>query len=214
MNVCEWCRKETGNPKFCSLSCSAKQQRSAVPKLPKQSKSCEQCGREFTLAYSTDPKRFCSRSCSASFNNRHAKPGRGPLGTCASESCESRVKRVGASYCSNRCSFAHRRQELISRFLSGENVSTANRKELPRAIRNYLLDLSGQKCSRCGWSEVSPTLGRVPLQVDHEDGDASNNTINNLRVLCPNCHSLTPTFGAQNIGRGRAWRYNKEKREK
>jgi hypothetical protein len=35
------------------------------------------------------------------------------------------------------------------------------------------------------------------LQLDHIDGDRSNNTIDNLRLLCPNCHTQTPTFGAK-----------------
>lgn len=52
----------------------------------------------------------------------------------------------------------------------------------------------------------------IPLHVDHEDGDPTNNTESNLRALCPNCHSLTSTYGALNRGRGRATRRAKDKK--
>ena len=39
------------------------------------------------------------------------------------------------------------------------------------------------------------------LQLDHIDGDRSNNELGNLRLLCPNCHALTDTYCGRNIGR-------------
>ena len=51
--------------------------------------------------------------------------------------------------------------------------------------------------------------GHVPLEIDHIDGDAENNIETNLRVLCPNCHSLTPHFRNLNKGKGRKWRMKK-----
>lgn len=38
----------------------------------------------------------------------------------------------------------------------------------------------------------------LTLQLDHIDGDKFNNVIENLRLLCPNCHTQTPTFGSKN----------------
>lgn len=43
-------------------------------------------------------------------------------------------------------------------------------------------------------------LGKpLSLHLDHIDGDRLNNTIENLRLLCPNCHSQTPTYCGRNI---------------
>lgn len=66
--------------------------------------------------------------------------------------------------------------------------------------RTYILDEAGNKCTECGWCERNPALDRPILTVDHVDGDWTNNSYYNLKVLCYNCHSLTPTFGTLNLG--------------
>lgn len=53
-------------------------------------------------------------------------------------------------------------------------------------------------CQKCGWHEVNPYTGLVPLQIHHIDGDCTNNREENLQLLCPNCHSLTENFGSRN----------------
>jgi hypothetical protein len=56
-------------------------------------------------------------------------------------------------------------------------------------------------CELCGWAEISQD-GRVPLELDHVNGDHYDNRIENLRILCPNCHSLQPTHRGKNKKRG------------
>lgn len=53
------------------------------------------------------------------------------------------------------------------------------------------------ECELCGWSERSPD-GRVPVELDHINGVHTDNRIENLRILCPNCHSLQPTHRGKN----------------
>ncbi len=53
-----------------------------------------------------------------------------------------------------------------------------------------------RRCSSCKletWMDQP-----VPLELDHIDGNHQNNTLDNLRLLCPNCHALTPTFRGKN----------------
>ncbi len=51
-------------------------------------------------------------------------------------------------------------------------------------------------CSQC---LLTHWLGRpIPLELDHVDGIKENNVLSNLRLLCPNCHALTPTYRAKN----------------
>lgn len=52
------------------------------------------------------------------------------------------------------------------------------------------------KCYGCGITEWKNQ--RIPLELDHIDGDKTNNTLENLKILCPNCHSITPTYKRKN----------------
>lgn len=79
--------------------------------------------------------------------------------------------------------------------------------ELSPSVRKFLLAEANYKCSECGWDKINRSTGTVPLEVDHIDGISTNNERSNLKVLCPNCHSLTPTYKSLNKT-GRAWRKN------
>jgi len=60
----------------------------------------------------------------------------------------------------------------------------------------------GKKCQNCGISEWHGV--EIPLELDHINGDSTNNRVDNLRLLCPNCHSITPTWRGRNINTGEA----------
>lgn len=53
------------------------------------------------------------------------------------------------------------------------------------------------KCELCGWAERSID-GRIPVELDHINGNIRDNRIENLRILCPNCHSLQTTHRGKN----------------
>jgi len=73
-------------------------------------------------------------------------------------------------------------------------------------VRKYLFEKYKSKCSKCEWSEVNIYTGKVPLQIEHKDGNWKNNREENLELLCPNCHTLTEFYGSRNKGRGRPTR--------
>ena len=72
--------------------------------------------------------------------------------------------------------------------------------------------LKEHKCEGCGITEWNgePT----PIELDHIDGNRYNNTINNLRILCPNCHAQTETYRGKNKGKELAPLYVKSLCEK
>jgi len=88
--------------------------------------------------------------------------------------------------------------------VSGERGIVA--KNISGHIRRYLIEKFGKKCFLCGWTRINPTTKRVPLEIDHINGNAEDNSEDNLRLICPNCHSLNPTFRNLNKGKGRSWR--------
>jgi hypothetical protein len=60
--------------------------------------------------------------------------------------------------------------------------------------------LKPQHCEECGWAQCAEG-GRLPLELDHINGDRNDNRLKNLRILCPNCHSLKSTHRGLNMGR-------------
>lgn len=52
------------------------------------------------------------------------------------------------------------------------------------------------KCEICGITEWNGK--EINCQLDHVDGNKNNNELSNLRIICPNCHSQTETFGFKN----------------
>ncbi|HET9392519.1 MAG TPA: HNH endonuclease signature motif containing protein [Candidatus Rubrimentiphilum sp.] len=69
------------------------------------------------------------------------------------------------------------------------------------AIKRRLLKegILKNECSRCG---ISEWRGKpLSIQIDHINGINDDYRLENLRMLCPNCHSLTPTHGRRNVGK-------------
>jgi hypothetical protein len=58
--------------------------------------------------------------------------------------------------------------------------------------RLFSANLKPQHCEMCGWAQRTAS-GHLPLELDHINGNHRDNRLENLRVLCPNCHSLQPT---------------------
>ncbi len=64
------------------------------------------------------------------------------------------------------------------------------------SLKPHLISERGHKCERCNLTEW---LGeKIPLEIDHVNGDRTDNKKENLKLLCCNCHSLTPTWRGRN----------------
>lgn len=64
--------------------------------------------------------------------------------------------------------------------------------------RLFAEGIKKQYCEECGWAKKTPD-GYLPLELDHINGNHSDNRLENLRVLCPNCHSLKPTHRGRQL---------------
>lgn len=68
--------------------------------------------------------------------------------------------------------------------------------------RLFAAGMKTPACELCGWNKKSKD-GRIPVELDHINGDRYDNRIENLRILCPNCHSLQATHRGLNRGKNK-----------
>ena len=118
------------------------------------------------------------------------------------------VLRHKIKFCSNQCQADYQHLRWVEFWKNGKvhgNIGITARN-ISTHLRRYLIDKFKNRCSICGWNERHPVTGVVPLEIDHTDGNSENNKENNLKLLCPNCHALTPFYKNLNKGKGRWWR--------
>ncbi len=127
--------------------------------------------------------------------------------------CGTQLKWYASKYCSNQCQAQYEHEQYIAAWKAGAVTGLKADETISDHVRRYLIAQNGEKCSLCGWQEHNPTTGQIPITVDHIDGNWRNNREENLRLLCPNCHSLTPTYQNLNRGNGRRYRRRYESRK-
>lgn len=80
--------------------------------------------------------------------------------------------------------------------LAGSHPQYQSNKLRIRILKEGVFSYKCQKCGLTEWNGVP-----IPLELEHKDGNSSNHKLDNLELLCPNCHALTDTYRGKNIGR-------------
>lgn len=167
----------------------------------KKPKYCKNCGK--VLPFEKRNNDFCNRSCSASYNNK-LKDG---------QKIETKIKisykirgidkteiteeDIAAFISKQEDKKRKTNEEKIREWKSGINF-VRGATQVPSFIKKYLFEKYDNRCQVCGWGEMNQKTHTIPLQIHHVDGDCTNNLEDNLQLLCPNCHSLTDTYGILN----------------
>lgn len=104
-------------------------------------------------------------------------------------------------FCSLKCQQQLKANTAAAR--SAELLKAGKLTDVCRPRIKRAMDFLGveNQCSLCG---ITEWLGKpIPFILDHINGDSSNNTLENLRLLCSNCDSQTAHYKGKNKGRGR-----------
>lgn len=100
-------------------------------------------------------------------------------------------KKTHGRFCSNKCFQDFRRKNKLEAWIAGAVIG-------PKAARNLLISIA-PFCELCGIGQEWQGLP-LSLHMDHINGDSDYNGFVNVRLLCPNCHSQTDTYGVKNSG--------------
>ena len=148
---------------YCSRNCQALASREKIIT------TCVTCGNEFThISSRANKAKYCSRSC-----YHKGQKGKGSIEyTC--QHCDKKF--LGSpshkrKFCSRACVNKSNKSVWNPSFITARKAM---------ASREMIM-----KCNRCGYSDCPEILG-----VHHRDRNRKNNNLENLEVLCPNCHSL------------------------
>lgn len=142
-------------------------------------------------------KKFCNHSCSALFNRPKRK---NKIYNCMN--CNKELNKKG-KYCSIKCQQEYEYIKYIDYWKKGLNNGMRGQTQVSDYIRRYLYKKYDNKCCECGWNKINPYTKKIPLEIEHIDGNYLNNSEKNLKLLCPNCHSLTSTYKGANKNKGR-----------
>lgn len=192
----------TSNAAYCSRSCANRHNNAISPKV-KRTQRCKNCD-----VLIKRPWVYCSECREV---GKHSSRPRMSVPPRPCETCQKPIDRKDKRnrFCSRECYHQRpvtysdvqklrsqqRYEGYIARWLAGDETDHYNglrdEETLHLFIRRYL-------------------LLKHESHVDHIDGNyKKNNAPENLQLLCPNCHSLTSTYGNANRGKGRPNRYVK-----
>lgn len=149
---------------------------------------------------------FCSHSCAAVFNNsgtvRNITNGKWSKKPCAY--CGKTTSNIKC--CSNNCFSFYVKQKRRERIKRHDALIDCKKDKW------YLIEKRSHTCEQCSTSIWNGE--DIPLDAHHKDGDSDNNQLDNLLLICPNCHRQTENHGSKNKTQSKRKQYRKDRYDK
>lgn len=143
----------------------------------KNPKICPCCN--VSLEYEKRRNKFCSHRCAAIRNNS----SRSKIKKKTCKNCEKVIGRNSKYYCSNSCQHSFNRKQRIKVI---EKTGVLYHRDSQRKIgKKMFVEMFGHKCQICFLSKWNGK--KIPLVLDHIDGNHQNNKLENIRLVCGNC---------------------------
>jgi predicted nucleic acid-binding Zn ribbon protein len=155
----------------------------------KNPKRCKRCGTP--ILYDRQRNDYCSHSCGGIYNNLGKIRNRFCL-YCGKELIRNpKAHAQTKKFCDVNCQTFY---NFEIRIKGGFHIT-------PSCARLYYIAKRGHVCEDC---HLTTWKGKpIPLELHHENGDFDDNTPENVKLMCRNCHAFTETFGVKNTGKGR-----------
>lgn len=161
---------------------------------------CLKCKKEHDGSFASG--KYCSKSCANSrVWSNNSKVNRSNIIKIYYSNLSSEDKKRIYGKSGPKISVTRQNLAKIKRVNTDSELLSYGQRKLK------ILEEQEFKCNICG---INNWLGKkLTFELDHIDGNKQNNTRNNLRILCPNCHSQTPTWRGRNDKKREPKNYNK-----
>jgi len=112
---------------------------------------------------------------------------------CKPETLNFWLSKMEIDYKGNQGFGAINKKKTVLEYLNSDSLIKSDRLKKKLIEEGY----KEHKCEECKLTEWNGDL--IPIELHHIDGDRFNNEIDNLQILCPNCHAQTDNYRNKNI---------------